>query len=92
MNHILSLRIVNTSILFSVYYETSILLDIIKSFFTESRNKALELYLEKILRLQLNYLEVSHDFIKEPDEISSKFFLLEVCQKSSFCFAIAMIK
>ena len=54
-------------------------MDIIKSFFTESRNKALELYLEKILRLQLNYLEVSHDFIKESNETSSKIFILEVC-------------
>ena len=48
-------------------------------FHSESKNKELELYLQRILRLKLNFIEVCHDFIKESEETSTKVFLLEVC-------------
>ena len=50
---------------------------LLNPFHSESKNK--ELYLQRILRLKLNFIEVCHDFITESEETSTKVFLLEVC-------------
>ena len=52
---------------------------LLNPFHSESKNKELERYLQRILRLSLNFKEVCHDFITESEVTSTKVFLLEVC-------------